>query len=98
MRKIEQAMLNAIREKRDWRSGNTEVVRVPELKYPNQPAKVAVYLHGNEIAEVWDNGQVVPNGPTFRDWPTATTRSRLCALGINASIRNGAACINGEPV
>lgn len=96
MRKIEQAMLNAIREKRDWQQANTCVVFSDHNGNPYLDG--TVYLHGHSIAEVLPSGEVIPNTDTFRDWPTATTRSRLCALGIHASIRNGAACIDGEPV
>lgn len=88
MRKIEQQMIAAVKAKKNWESGNTRVEKVDEF--------MDVYLHGNHIACVgW---QAVPNPTTFKRWPTRTTVSRLRALGINASIRQFAPCINGEPI
>jgi hypothetical protein len=101
MRKIEQQMVKAIRDKRNWKSGNTAVVHVRDIKHGINYADI--YLHGNHIATATPDTcdtypHANPNRVTFRDWPTATTRSRLCALGVNASIKNGAACIDGMEV
>jgi len=75
--------------------------------------RAEVYLHGKHIATHWYGDGVVSDDPmytgsreestdvevdTFRRWPTTTTRSRLRALGINASIKQGQACIDGVPV
>jgi hypothetical protein len=70
MRKIEQAMLSAINNKVDWRSSNTEVVR-------NFNSHSNVYLHGNHIATVKDNGDVSISNA---GWRTVTTKSRLNAI------------------
>lgn len=88
MRKIEAQMNRAIRDGRNWASANTQVV----IGFQDS---ATVYLHGHHIATVTPDGEVVPNRETFRDWPTATTRSRLRALGVNASIKNFEACIDG---
>ena len=99
MRKIEQQMIEAIRSGDNWKSGNTEVLHsIHEgIFYAD------IYLHGNHIAtatpRTWDRYPYAnPNRATFVAYPTRTTRSRLRALGVNASIKNGAACINGMEV
>ena len=71
MRKIEQNMLQAVLNCRDWHEDNTSVIGG------------AVYLHGNRIAyrdtltRLW-----VADAATLAQWPTNTTRSRLRALGF----------------
>ena len=70
MRKIEQSMLFAINNKGNWRSSNTEVVRTFN-SHSN------VYLHGNHIATVKDNGDVSISNA---GWRTNTTKSRLNAI------------------
>jgi len=98
MRKIEKQMIQAIRAKRNWKSGNTEVVQVRDYLHGINYADI--YLHGNHIAtatpDTWDTyPHAKPNRDTFRYWPTATTRSRLRALGVNASIKNYCAVLDG---
>ena len=91
MRLIESNMLNAVHNKANWSKDNTEVTYVTEVN------SSAIYLHGHRIATyVHYTGTMVPNANTFSQWPTATTRSRLRALGINASVKSGQAMINGE--
>jgi len=91
MRKIEQQMNNAIGSQDNWSKDNTMVTYVPEVN------SSAIYLHGHHIATyVHNTGTTVPNTDTFRDWPTATTRSRLRALGVAASIKDFMATIDGE--
>ena len=90
MRKIEQQMNTAVHHKAGWSKDNTMVRYAPEVN------SSAIYLHGHHIATyVHSTSTMVPNRDTFRDWPTATTRSRLRALGVTASIKNFAATING---
>jgi len=70
MRKIETQMIAAINNRKDWKSGNTEV-------FINGNNCANVYLHGNLIAWVnKDNGLTVFDG----GWQTNTTKSRLNAL------------------
>ena len=68
MRKIERAMITAVANGRDWRSGNTSVDITDN--------GIVVRLHGNKIAQI-DRGMmfVTPAG-----WTTSTTKSRLNAL------------------
>ena len=98
MRKIEREMIKAIRDGRNWKSGNTEVVQVRDYLHGINYAYI--YLHGNHIAtahpNTWDRyPHAEPKRRTFANWPTATTRSRLRALGVNASIKNGCAVLDG---
>ena len=69
MRKIEQKMAEAIKERRSFKSGNTAVFTTPDND-------VVVQLHGNEIARL--------TGHFLRlsscGWRTATTKSRLNAV------------------
>ena len=91
MRLIEQQMNEAISTRANqWAKDNTSVMYIPQLD------QSSIYLHGHHIA-FYDHtkGTMVPNLDTFRDWPTATTRSRLRALGVNASIKNFEATIDG---
>lgn len=91
MRKIEQQMNNAVYNKANWSKDNTSV------HYNEHTHTSCIRLHGNLIATYKHDGlyKVIPNADMFRDWPTATTRSRLRALGVDASIRNFEATIDG---
>jgi len=72
MRKIEQQMNDAIREGKDWKSGNTQVITLN-----NMGERVSfVYLHGNHIAIVGDNYIRIYDG----GWQSNTTKSRLNAI------------------
>ena len=98
MRKIEQQMLEAIRSRKDWTSGNTRVDSFFVQSEKNGKRSGSnIHLHGNHIATQFEDQAAVPNRATFRQWPTTTTRSRLRALGIDASIRKGVAYIAGQP-
>jgi len=71
MRKIEQAMIDAIKANRNWQSSNTAVT----LSMTSTPVLV-VTLHGNPIArrvgEHWSW--------SLAGWNTPTTRSRVNAI------------------
>lgn len=95
MRKIEQDMLEAIRQRRNWSSGNTEVV------HDKLGLVTDVFLHGNHIAAIVHCKRrfvstVTPNRTTVRAYPTRATMSRLRALGVNAYIRGGLPFIDDE--
>lgn len=69
MRKIEQQMIHAIRERKDFSSGNTKVVHSESGKY------FQVYLHGNMIANgCHDSGTIAVFDCGYR---SNTTKSRL---------------------
>jgi len=86
MLKIEQEMINAIQNKRNWRFGNTSVEYLPEIVTPMRARieMAKVYLYSNCIAtySYHDNtATIVPS--TLVEWPTVTTFSRLRALGLD---------------
>ena len=90
MRKIEQQMLDAIAQKRNWRSGNTQVTTV---NLSCGGTRSEIYLHGNHIANVWASADnpiplLAVNRDTLASWPTPTTKSRLRALGANVYTKN----------
>ena len=68
MRKIEQQMIAAIKNNIDWKCDNTEVINIDGVSF--------VYLHGNQIATVDDDGLTLFDG----DHQTKTTKSRLNAI------------------
>ena len=70
MRKIESAMVNAVNNCRDWRSGNTSVDVTDH--------GVVVRLHGNKIAQLDTDAGIL--WVTDAGWQTTTTKSRLNAL------------------
>ena len=81
MRKIEHEMCSAVRNNRDMRKANTEVLYSPSRQVS------CVYLHGNLIAVIdKDTVQVYDGG-----WQSVTTKSRLNALinGLTAGHING---------
>ena len=94
MRLIEKEMLWAIQAREDWRKDNTEVC----VSKVNDRTIISVFLHGNHIANVRVNGEVIPNRDTLAQWPTPTTKSRLRALGVNVTQSRGAVAIDGEVV
>lgn len=104
MRKIEKEMLQAIEEGRDWQKDNTSVIM--SRPHPHGiPDGYSVYLHGHRIAyfealpvEPWGNVEkaLQVDYMTLQNWPTATTKSRLRALGVNLTQRKGKIYINGD--
>ena len=89
MRKIEQQMVNAIQAGKSWQSGNTQVVTVRGAS--------GVYLFGQHIATVED-GDVRVNPVSLAQYPTVTTKSRLRALGVNVSTRQGVTYLDGKAI
>ena len=97
MRKVEQDMLDAIKHRRNWTGGNTQVV------HDEDGLESHVFLHGNHIAAIVHCKRrfvsaVYPNRMTVRYYPTRTTMSRLRALGVNCYIRGGLPFIDDEVV
>lgn len=90
MRKIEQQMVNAVRNRAvRFVNGNTWV--------SGDGDKSQVFLHNNHIATVHhDTGKLDVNRYTLRKWPTKTTISRLRALGAKIETRKGVIYLNGE--
>ena len=97
MRKIEQHMLNAIRNRKNWSGGNTQVI----FAKGDQGSAwwCDVYLHGNHIAEFNEmTWQAKVNTKTLSRWPTMTTKSRLRALGACVTTKGGQTYLDGLPV
>jgi hypothetical protein len=90
MRKIEQQMIDAIEQGRNFTLANTHV------KIDANTAHV--FLHGNHIASVVQNGKVMVNLDTLRAYPTPTTKSRLRALGVDVYTKNFITYVNGEEI
>ena len=82
MRKIEQQMIDAIKDKNTLCKDNTSVT------YNYQTDSSAVYLHGNHIATVGVNYVEIFDG----GWQSVTTKSRLNAIiselcgGVNKGV------------
>lgn len=100
MRKIEQNMLKAIELGVNWKQDNTSVYLLPTSETGNpHGSRSEVYLHSHHLGDFWHNsGTFEVNERTVRDWPTRTTMSRLRALGINASIKQGRPYIDDKPL
>ena len=96
MRKIEKQMLSAInaiqtgQTDKGWSNTNTIVT--------NAGDRAKVFLHGNHIADVFNNGILEVNAQTLARWSTPTTKSRLRALGANVTTRKGVTYLNNQPV
>jgi len=76
MRKIEEQMLDAIHEGRNWKSGNTQVVCTQFAHGEDVIDRVTVILHGSPIAII------TPDHVDASDcgYQTPTTKSRLNAV------------------
>lgn len=95
MRRIEHEMVDAlIANVSYWHKSNTTIKRYGREHY--------IYLHDNHIATVLSymsaplRHRVIANTETLALWPTATTKSRLRALGVNVHTRKGKTYINDE--
>lgn len=100
MRKIEQAMNNAIRAKKDLNQGNTAVYFLGARETGNpHGSRSEVFLHGNHIADYWhETGTLEVDSRTLARYPTNTTKSRLRALGANVATKRGVTYLDGVQV
>ena len=89
-RKIETRVINALRDNAPFKSGRDEVRATA--------TGMAYYLRGHLVASKTYGKPLEPYAPTFRAWPTATTASRLHALGFDATIRKGVPHLDGVPL
>lgn len=92
MGQVEKDMCEAIRSRKLWGPRNTCVL--PKEGYRS------VWLYGNLIAEVYDNGVV---RATLAGWNTPTTRSRInavmqCFGGSGISVVKGVPKYEGKPL
>jgi hypothetical protein len=71
-RKIEDAMVNAIRNRKEWTRGNTMV------DFTGAERFAQIFLHGNQIGSYdYQSGALTVS---LAGWNTNTTRSRVSAL------------------
>mgnify|MGYP005997562833 FL=1 len=70
MRKIERQMISAVKDRKNWRNDNTEVLYSPSRNVS------CVYLHKNLIATISKDEVEIYDG----GWQSVTTKSRLNAL------------------
>lgn len=95
MRKIEEKMLDALRNQRTWYEGNTAVFAYNPMELSNSCAHV--FLHGHLIAWVYlPEMEATPNLATIIRFPTNTTISRLKALGVDVCRKKGKIYLNGK--
>jgi hypothetical protein len=99
-RKIELEMCAAAHDVRDWKSDNTEVKAC--INQANGLPVSRVYLHGNHIANLQqvrhDEMQLQVIESTLIRWPTATTQSRLRALGADVRQSKRVVYLNGVAI
>lgn len=89
MRKIEREMVAAVRARRPWAKDNTQVV----IQGDNG---LAVLLHGSVIYKEVQGRFVRSAFFNLHGWNTATTRSRLRALGVPVHTKNGRAMLGDD--
>jgi len=87
MRQIEKMMVQAVNNGVNFALNNTRVDVCSGGIY--------VYLHNNCIYHKENDGTV---NITLHGWNTATTRSRLHALGVNICQKNWTPYLNGQPI
>lgn len=88
MRVIEKQMNEAIRLKKNFKSGNTQVVINNDEEYDGEFAEV--FLFDNPIGHFnYTYKQFIINFATLRKYPTVTTVSRLHALGAPVRLVKG---------
>ena len=82
MRKIEKAIIAAVKARVSKRIGNTATERV-DLGMADGLVRMDVRLHGSKVAEVLvtAEGQAVGGCWTLAGYPTVTTRRRVNAIG-----------------
>ena len=92
MHKIEEQMIKALSDDDNWAGSNTTVTE------SSREGAQDVHLFGNHIATVFCDGSVMVNKETLREYPTATTKSRLRALGADVSTRKGITYLDGVAI
>ena len=86
LRQIDKLMLDAVRNKRDWKNSNTAVV--------HQEHQTRVVLHSTPIAEIdWNSKQIVVR---TGGWNTPTTKSRLNAIIRTFTASSGIYQLKGQ--
>jgi len=86
MRKVEKEMLEAVRERKNWSSGNTRVQVAGNA--------LRVFLFENHIYS--DN--MGCKSFSLAGWTSPTTISRLRALGVDVCIKKHTPMYDGSPI
>ena len=95
MRQIEEKMVNAVNNYKNFSSSNTVV----NVSKENGCTVIRVYLHNNCIFEKVQNlDGWFERYFTLAGWNTTTTRSRLRALGVDVYQRNYVPMYNGKEI
>lgn len=96
MRQIEKQMVAAIKARKNFKSGNTEVTMTRNEHLGTCTAMV--YLFDNLIAKILFGPENVDAQFTLAGWNKNTTRSRLNALGVGVSCSNLVPYHNGKAI
>ena len=96
MRKIEEAMCAAVKERKNWELSNTRV----QVCKDKTSVRVSVYLFDNRIYEHVSDTSTGYSMKTFTlaGWDTITTRNRLRALGVGVHRLNKKPHYNGKAI
>lgn len=93
MRAIEKVMIQAINAKKNLHKDNTSVIYYPDTNTSG------IFLHGHHIGTFLHiSGTFRPDVETLKRWPTATTKSRLRALGVNIYTKAGKTYLNNKEI
>ena len=96
MRQIEKQMVAAIKARKNFKSGNTEVTMTRNENLGTCTA--TLYLQDNHIAKLSFGPDNVEAQITLAGWNTNTTRSRLNAFGVGVYQCNWAPYHNGKAI
>lgn len=95
MRQIEERMVNAVNNYRNFSCSNTVV----NVSKENGCTVIRVYLHNNCIFEKAQNlDGLFVRSFTLAGWNTNVTRSRLRALGVDVYQKNYTPMYNGKEI
>lgn len=92
MRQIDKAMCEAIKARKNWKSGNTRVT----IFNTQWGVNYKVELHGHPIYFYSEAEDIATF--TLAGWDTLTTRTRLRALGVDLERKNGKTMYNGNEI
>jgi len=90
---IEEWLANKIEDKETGERDNTAVV------YSREENVSGVFLHGHHLGNyLHDEGMFKVNRSTLEEHPSATTMSRLRAMGVNVYRKDNVLYLDGKPL
>jgi len=101
MRKIEKDTIAAVKNKRNFHMSNMRVEYLCELDEPlhARMEQAKVYLFNKHIGTyLYRDNEFHVNRATLQAYPTATTKSRLRAFGVDVFTSKGKTYLNGGEV